>query len=316
MLQDLVERGRQRIGHLHRDDVRARHHDLAHDRVAELEDRVDHPALRLLDAPFLMADFGHRADVLLRDERALLEPLPRQQDVRHRDQQPRRHGERPAEHPDERRQRERRPVAVQDAVRLRHGLDHDEVDDREHGRDERQAEIADPVRRRRRHEDGGPVLHEHDRQVDRVQIPRRLRLDRLEQPGVPPARLLEGKRPHQRHAAGRRLRHRQHRPEHQQHQDHRDGPDHLRHAQDPRSQSASANPRRHPYLHDPPPTASTPQGMQCIQRDRHRRAYHVWSAGLAGRDTRPRVPPASHSRSAPTRNVFRVGYRSPCFRMR
>ncbi len=81
-----IERGGQRVGDLHGDDVRTRHHDLANDRIAELEDRVDHAPLGILDAAFLMSDLRHRADFLFRNERPLLQALARQEDVRDGDQ--------------------------------------------------------------------------------------------------------------------------------------------------------------------------------------------------------------------------------------
>ena len=69
----LVDR---RIG-LDRDHVGPRHHDLAHDGVAELEDRVDQLAFARLDRRLVGGDVRHLADLLLGDERALLEALAR-----------------------------------------------------------------------------------------------------------------------------------------------------------------------------------------------------------------------------------------------
>ena len=59
----------RRVG-LDRDHVGARQHHLAHDGVAELEDRVDEPPLLALDRLLVGRDVGHRPEVLLGDERA------------------------------------------------------------------------------------------------------------------------------------------------------------------------------------------------------------------------------------------------------
>ena len=67
----------ERLVVLDRGDVRARHHDLTHDRVAELEDRVDQLLLLALDAPLLVAGLGHRAEVGLGDEGTLLQAASR-----------------------------------------------------------------------------------------------------------------------------------------------------------------------------------------------------------------------------------------------
>ena len=66
-LEGLVER---RVGR-DRDHVGPRHHHLAHDGVAELEDRVDQLALFLLDLLLFLGDVDQVSDLVLRDERAL-----------------------------------------------------------------------------------------------------------------------------------------------------------------------------------------------------------------------------------------------------
>src|ERR1051325_7395745 len=87
VLHDHVERSLRRSLDLDGDDVRARHHDLADDGIAELKDRVNHLPLALFDAALLVPDLGHRPDVLLGDEWALLQSLPREEDVGHANQQ-------------------------------------------------------------------------------------------------------------------------------------------------------------------------------------------------------------------------------------
>src|SRR5207249_9213860 len=62
VLNDHVERSLESSLHLDADDVRARHHDLAEDGIAEFEDRVNHFPLDLFDAALLVPDLGHRPD--------------------------------------------------------------------------------------------------------------------------------------------------------------------------------------------------------------------------------------------------------------
>src|SRR5437773_10947299 len=67
VLNDHVERSLESSLHLDADDVRARHHDLADDGIAEFEDRVDRCPVGLLHADLLVPDLGTRPDVLLGD---------------------------------------------------------------------------------------------------------------------------------------------------------------------------------------------------------------------------------------------------------
>src|SRR6266702_4568375 len=85
----------QRLAALDEDHVGARHHDLPHDRVAELEYRVDHRPLARLDHPAALEQVDETAQVLLLAGRAgLLPPAPaehaagRQQHRRDRPHQP------------------------------------------------------------------------------------------------------------------------------------------------------------------------------------------------------------------------------------
>ena len=93
------DRGRDRfvdgrVG-LDRDHVGTRHHHLAHDGVAELEDRVDELALFGLDRRLLRGDVGHREDLVLGDERPTAQPLAGQHDVGEADEAAREHPQRP-----------------------------------------------------------------------------------------------------------------------------------------------------------------------------------------------------------------------------
>ena len=67
----------QRLVPLDEHHVGARHHHLADQGVAELEDRVDHPALGRLDHPRLLRQVDQLAQLGLGRERALAEALAR-----------------------------------------------------------------------------------------------------------------------------------------------------------------------------------------------------------------------------------------------
>ncbi len=113
-----------------RHHVRARRHHLADDHVAELEDRVDQLALVALDRLLVGGDVGHRADLLLGDERALLEAASGQDDVGEADQaasRAQRSGGKFVRKREQPGDAQRRPVGVLDRVGLRHDLaDHEE----------------------------------------------------------------------------------------------------------------------------------------------------------------------------------------------
>ena len=75
----MLDRQVERRGHGHvgldHHHVGARHHDLAHDRVAELDDRLDQLALLVLDHLVVGRGLDDPEQLLLADERALLQPL-------------------------------------------------------------------------------------------------------------------------------------------------------------------------------------------------------------------------------------------------
>ena len=77
----------QRPPALDDDHLGARHHDLAHDRVAELEDRVDHVALVVLDEPALLGEVDEVAQLRLGRERPVAEAAARRQGVAEHDEQ-------------------------------------------------------------------------------------------------------------------------------------------------------------------------------------------------------------------------------------
>ena len=225
----------ERLVVLDRDDVRARHHHLADDRVAELEDRVDQLLLPFLDRSLLRTHLGHRTDLLLGDERPLLEPLARQEDVGEADQEPRRDLEDPAEEPYERGERERHAVGVQHGERLGHRLDEHEVQQREPERDQAHpravAAFPELVLREDRDEDRRPVLHEHHGEVYGVEVARRIRLDLHERLRVPAIVLLERERADARRPGERRLGGGEHGAE--QHQHDREAPPQVHDARTP-----------------------------------------------------------------------------------
>ena len=71
------ERLAQGLVALDEDDVGARHHHLAHDGVAELEDRVDHRPLAVLDELVLLGQVDQLAQLGLGRERPVAEALAR-----------------------------------------------------------------------------------------------------------------------------------------------------------------------------------------------------------------------------------------------
>ena len=95
------------------DHVGARHHHLAHDGVAELEDRVDHLPLAGLDHRGRLGEVDQLAQLGLGRERALAEAAARGDRVADQDQQPRDR----AEDPGRRREDRRRPTRARPARR-------------------------------------------------------------------------------------------------------------------------------------------------------------------------------------------------------
>ena len=122
-----------------RDHVGTREHHLAYDGVAELEDRVDEPPFLDLDRVLLGRDVGHGADLLLGDERALLQTLAREHHVGDTDEEIRRPAQRRevGEEPQHRRDGQRGTFGVLHRERLRrHLADHEEQDDLQHDADD------------------------------------------------------------------------------------------------------------------------------------------------------------------------------------
>ena len=129
-----------------RHHVGARQHHLAHDGVAELEDRVDQPAFLALDGVLAGRDVGHGADLLLGDEGTLLQALAREHDVGDADEDVRRPPQRRevGEEPEHRGERERGALGVLHREGLGRDLaDHEEEEDLQHDADH------DAPRRRR-----------------------------------------------------------------------------------------------------------------------------------------------------------------------
>ena len=112
-----------------RDHVGSRHHHLAHDGVAELDDRLDELALLGLDDVLLHREVGHGEELLLRRVRAPLEALARQEHVGEADQAARQQPERAAagqRAPHGPGGGQRGTVGVLDGPGLRRHLGHDE----------------------------------------------------------------------------------------------------------------------------------------------------------------------------------------------
>ncbi len=144
--------GFDRLVGVDRHHVRPRPHDLAHHRVAELEDGVDEPPLLALDLVLVGRDVRHRAEVLLGDERSLLQALAREQHVRESDQAAREEPQRREvrDGPEEAGHAQRGAVRVLDRVRLRRDLaDHEVHEDLDHQADEQAGAPERPLEQRR-----------------------------------------------------------------------------------------------------------------------------------------------------------------------
>ena len=140
-----LDPGFDRLVGVDRNHVGPRPHHLAHHRVAELEDGVDEPPLLAFDLVLVGRDVSHRAEIVLGDERALLQPFAREQDVREPDETP---GEQPQRRevrhgPEEPGDAERGAVGVLDRVRLRCHLADDEIDDDLDGQADEQTGAAE-----------------------------------------------------------------------------------------------------------------------------------------------------------------------------
>ena len=116
------------------DHVRARHHHLAGDGVAELEDRVDHLPLPRLDHRRRLGEVDELAQLGLGGERALAEAAAGGDRVADQDQQPRERAEDGGDDVERRRGGERDAFRVLAAQGARGDPDHHEGDD-QHDRD-------------------------------------------------------------------------------------------------------------------------------------------------------------------------------------
>src|SRR4051794_124073 len=155
-----------------RDHVGTREHHLAHERVAEFEDRVDELALFVLDRLFLGRDVGHGPEVFLGDERTLFETLAGHHGVGEADQCPSEQPQRRevGDAVEQTRAAERGAVGVLDRVRLGNHLGDDEEEHQlEHEADDDadRAEVAveqdaEQIRARELRDE-----HEEEQAVDR-----------------------------------------------------------------------------------------------------------------------------------------------------
>ena len=120
------------------DHVGPRHHHLAGDGVAELDDALDELALLVLDHLVLGGRLDDAEQLLLADERALLEALAGQEHVGQPDQAAADRAQRRERHQPlgDRAVSSAGPLGVQHRPRLRHRLgEHEEHDDVEHEAD-------------------------------------------------------------------------------------------------------------------------------------------------------------------------------------
>ncbi|MEZ5207892.1 MAG: hypothetical protein R2690_13155 [Acidimicrobiales bacterium] len=241
-LHDVGDAERRRHGH----HVGPRHHDLAHHRVAELDDLLDHLGLFGLEHLAAHGLVGHGEDLLLGDERSVRQALARQDHVRQPDQRPRRQphrrrGDQPTHRAGD---GQRRPVPVQQRPGLGRRLRHDEHDDDVDERGHRHAPRPEPAvgqdaGERRLHE----LAHQHDEQ-HRVQEALRALQQGGEVGGALAAFLGQGLGPSSADVGQRRLGERQ---EGAGEQHHHDGDDHHqlggRHGRAPRWLTAPATDR-------------------------------------------------------------------------
>ena len=217
LLQGLVDAG---IG-LHADHVGAGHHDLPHDGVAELEDRVDEPALLPLDDLLLGGDVGHRADVLLGRVGPLLQAFAREEDVGHADQELRESPQRrevgqPVHGPG---QAQRRSLRVLHGVGLGGHLGDDEEDhDLHHGADQ-DAVAAEAPFGQDPDQRAGRQLADQQEQQDEVEGVLGLFEEGGEALGPPPALLFQRHGPDAVHPHEGRLGHGEERRRDQQEED-------------------------------------------------------------------------------------------------
>src|SRR6478672_3696915 len=140
----------QRARILARDDIGTGHHHLARDGVAELEDRVDQLLLFLLDLALARRDLSGGLELLLGDERTLLQTLAGHEDVRELEECLGEGAEQAAEERDRRRDEQRDPVGALDREGLRRDVGEHVQHQRQHDRRDdlaRVAEVPDGERR-------------------------------------------------------------------------------------------------------------------------------------------------------------------------
>ena len=163
-----VNRLAERLGRLDPHHLGARHHDLAHDGVAEIEDGLQHLAFRLVHDAAITGEVDHLAQFHIRRERAPRESAPGSQRVPDDDQQLRDGRQDTAQRPRRPGQRQPHRVRMLPAQRARKHPDRDVAHDEHDDRHDREVEAPRPEghsghRHRRRHLGGKP---QHEQQVD------------------------------------------------------------------------------------------------------------------------------------------------------
>ena len=162
----------QRLAALDEHHVGARHHHLADDGVAELEDRVDHLPLAGLDEVALLGQVDQVAQLRLGVERALAEAAAGGERVAEQDQQPRHR----AEHPVERHRESGGGQADRVGVLQPDGAGGDADQDvgdhghRGHGDEDGCPVRGEPVGAQDRGEDRGGELHDRAHEQQQVEV--------------------------------------------------------------------------------------------------------------------------------------------------
>jgi len=177
-----------------------------------------------LDGLFVGGHVGHLTDLLFADERTLLQPSSREQDVGETDQTPGERAQRREvrQERENRRHQDRSPIRVLDREGLRYDLEEHEEDrdldhDAEHEPDRAEVCLEQDTR-----EVGGHQLAHEDDQQQRVERPLRS-FEQTRQPRRPaPAILLEGQRTNAAHPRERRLGHGEDAGDEEQRDDRRD----------------------------------------------------------------------------------------------
>src|SRR5262245_11520725 len=165
------------------DHVGPRNHDLAGDRVTELEDRVHHAAFLGLDEPTLLGQIHQLPKLGLRGERTLAEATPRRQRVAEQNEQAAQRPEHPGQWVEDHRADKGNGVGALATQSAGGDTDHHVGHEDHHhdGEEDGLPGLGKPVQADHRDEDDGGHLAGDPKEQDEVHITRRVGGD-VEQP--------------------------------------------------------------------------------------------------------------------------------------